>query len=1085
MNAWQRAALAALVSLVAAVAAADPYSGVPMRFERLSAEDGLAQNSVNVMVQDADGFLWFGTENGLNRYDGYTFLHFRSERSDPFSLPADYVTDLALAPDGGLWVATDGGGVARWNAVEADFEPITSAQGLSDDKVRRLAYDPRGYLWIGTLSHGLNRFDLDTGEITVFRHDPESEASLSNDAVHALWVDPDGTVWVGTNAGLNRVVADGTTVERVARGGEGKSDIAGDRVRAILRTRDDLLWIGTQRNGLSRSADNGQTFRHYRASEQLGAISNNRVEDLLEDRDGRLWVATANGLNRYLPSADGFDVQRYLETDSASLSDSNTISLHQDRGGLLWVGTKHAGLNKWNPRTWSFGHVVPEIPPEGNERVRHVTSFAEGHGGGIWFGSFGGGLIGLDADGKRRDWLHAGGPQGWRLDDDRVMALVGDEHALWVGTMTGGLSRIDLDAATVSTFRAQRDREGGLSADGIMSLFLDREGRLWIGTFGGGIDRLDPGATDFVNYPHDPDNERTLATPRVTAIAQDRGGRIWAGTDGGGLQRLVEPTGEWEAIRLDDQAASGAQSTTVYALHVDASGRLWVGTRDGLYRRDAPDATVDKLRFRRYNDRDGLPDDSVYGIRSDRDGKVWLSTNRGLSSLDPVTNEIRNYSLSHGLQGHEFNFGAHFQTADGRLWFGGPNGFNAFDPLRLGKASPAPRVALVGLELLNQPIREHGVYDAIRTLDLDYTDDVVTFEFAALDFAAPGENRFRYKLEGFDREWVEAGAQHRTTYTNLGGGDYTFRIRAANSDGVWSETDLALAIAMEPPPWLSTWAYAGYLLTALGALFSIWQMQERKLRQRAAYSRQLEQEVEIRTAELAARNDALQDANEKLHEASYTDPLTGLRNRRFFFEQIGAQLEARAARSPADRRADPDYFVFMMIDLDHFKPVNDTYGHQAGDRLLVGLAQSLEGLCRSTDTVIRWGGDEFMLVARRASVEEAGYLAERVRAAVASSVFPVGQGAMARTTSSIGYATYPFFDNNPAQLGWQQALKAADIVMYRAKSQRNSWCGVTGGVYSGSADALLAGMQADLDALHEAGELVLTEARRDASEMIA
>ncbi len=1086
---WQRylSVWLALGCLVAASGAnAEALASLPMRFDRLGAADGLAQNSVMSVTQDASGFIWFATENGLNRYDGKSLLHFKYDRSDANSLPADYVTDIEVAPDDTLWVSTDGGGIARWNPETAGFDRVTRSSGLSDNKVQLLVADNRGNLWIGTLRDGLNRLNLETGDIEVFRNDPENDASLSNNSVRAIWIDDDGTVWIGTNKGLDQIDPRTGAIRRVAGAATADTQgLSGSRVRTIMRDASGGLWVGTQRGGLSRSDDDGESFRHFKAGTAAGALSNNRVEALLQDREGRIWVATADGLNLYQPDLDRFLTYRYAADEPSSLSDNNVISLFQDRGNLLWIGTKTAGVNKWNPRTWSFGHVRPADDDDGNHRIRHVTSFADATNAELWFGSFGAGLTRVDTDGNVLARVTTEGDADKTLADDRVMALAGSGPILWVGTMTGGLNRLDTHTGLVRQFRAQKNNPDSLAADGIMSLLLDSRGRFWIGTFGGGVDRLDPGSERFVHYSHDADDVRALASPRATSITETQDGRIWVGTDGGGLHRLSEDETRWERIDTENTSNAGFVSAVIYALHVDETGTLWAGTRDGLYRSDQPGTALAELTFRVYDDGDGLADDHVYGIRSDADGQIWVSTNRGLSSLDPLQGTVRNYSVSHGLQAFEFNFGAHFESADGRLVFGGPNGFNAFDPNNLALNSVPPRVALTGLELLSKPLRTSDVYDTVAALELEYTDDAVTFEFAALDFAAPDENRFAYKLEGFDRDWVDAGNERRTTYTNLSGGHYTFLVRAANSDGVWADSELTLDIRVEPPPWLTPWAYLAYSMLLAALAFGIWHAQERKLKQRAEYSRRLEREVDQRTREIADRNRELELANGKLHEASYTDPLTGLRNRRYFFEQIGAQLDKAAQRPAADRRENTEEYVFLMIDLDHFKPVNDTHGHQAGDQLLLGVSKALEQQCRSSDTVIRWGGDEFLMVARRAGSDEASHLAERIRAAVASSVFQVSNGHVARTTSSIGYASFPFFDHDPARVSWEQTLKIADVVMYRAKAQRNSWCGVVGVDYPHGIDTMLEQMHQDLDEMHEQGHVIVTEAIREATEKIA
>lgn len=1066
-------------SFVFATAKADGITGAPMRFNHLDTDDGLAQNSVMAMAQDAEGFLWFATENGLNRYDGNGFLHFQADVDDDNSLPADYVKALALTSSGEFWVATEGSGIARWNPAIAGFERVGLESGLTDLRVSSMVYDSAGYLWIGTLRHGLNRYDLETGKTLAFGHDAVNLESLSGDAVHVLHIDAAGTLWIGTDNGLDKIERGQRGVSRVA----GQEKLGGATVRAILRDRAGNLWVGTRSAGLSRSDDAGQSFVRYTAGGAIGTLSNNRVEDILEDDSGRIWIATADGLNRYLPEFDGFSVQRANIEQDGALSDSNTISLYQDRGGLLWVGTKTAGVNQWNPRNWSFGHVVPHAESTDNPLLRRITSFADGDVASVWVGTFGAGLARVDRLGAVLAAYSSESEPSSRLTDDRVMSLLRHENDLWVGTMTGGLNHVNLDSGVTRAFTADPQQDGALANNGVMSLHRDQAGTLWVGTFGGGVDRFDVGTESFTNYSHDPADPTSLSNSRATAIIDDNSGRLWVGTGGGGLNRLAPDGQRWERIVLDPRREQDS-TITVSALHVDATGRLWVGTREGLFRADTPSSPVDALEFRRYDDRHGLADDSIYGIRSDSAGRIWVSTNRGLSWLDPVSGEVFNHFAADGLQGAEFNFGAHVATADGRLAFGGANGFNWFDPMRLEINSQAPSIALTGLELLNEPVRASGVYDDVRSLSLGYEDDVVTFEFAALDFAAPEQNLFQYKLEGFDRDWVDAGTQHRTTYTNLDGGDYVFRVRAANSDGVWAERELSLSLDVEPPPWLTPWAFALYLLTAIGILTSVWHAQARKLRQRAEHSRQLEAEVAERTREIASRNRELELANAKLHEASYTDSLTGLRNRRYFFEQIGVELD-RVARDSSAMTGEQGAFILMMIDLDHFKPVNDTHGHQAGDRLLVGLSESLTGLCRSTDTVIRWGGDEFMLVARRANAQEADELAERVRSVVASSVFPVSAGHLARTTSSIGYAPFPFYADAPHFVSWEQVLKIADTTMYVSKAQRNSWCGVTGNQKPESVDVLMTALSDDVAEAAEAGLVRMNESLRGAAERIA
>ena len=1053
-----------------------------MRFDHLSAEHGLAQNSVMAIQQDATGFMWFATESGVDRYDGHRFTHFRSRRQSAGSLPADYVPAIELDYDGGLWIATDGGGIAKFEPATGTFRRFGTSDGLADDKIQKLVADPRGYLWVGTLRDGLDRLTIDGGAVEHFSHADDDVNSLPGNDVRALWLDGDGTVWVGTNSGLARVSADGKRIERFVNDPSDPTSLSGNRIRAVLRDSLGTLWVGTQRAGLNRY-DGERGFARFRADDTVsGALSHDRVETLLEDDSGRIWIGTADGLNLFDRKSGSFTTYRRSLEEPSSISDNYVISLYQDRSGILWVGTKTGGLSKWNPRTWSFGHYRPSPGADGDFRVRHVTSFAAGHDDSIWFGTFGAGLVRLAADGSVAERLSsASGSDG--LSDDRVMALLRARNGdLWVGTMGGGLNRIDATTGRIENFRHDRNVSGSLAANGVMSLFEDSRGRLWVGTFGGGVDRYDTESGRFLHFPHDPDQPASLSSPRATAIGEDRNGNIWVGTDGGGLNRLRADE-RWEHF---EASPDGLSSNTIYSLHLDRKGNFWAGTREGLNRVAPVAGNPARVRFSVIAEEDGLADGSIYGIQSDSENRIWVSTNRGLSVYDPISRDITNYSASLGLQAREFNFGAHYRASNGTLYFGGPNGFNAFVPKELSINSTPPPVALVGLEKLNKPIRADGNYGGISSVELEHTDDVVTFEFAALDFAAPEENRYAYQLEGFDDGWVEAGTTRRTTYTNLDAGDYTFRVRAANSDGVWSEAALNLDISVAAPPWKTWWAYLLYVLSALSLMAWFVYAQQLKLRREEQYSRRLEQEVGVRTQELAERNGELQEANEKLHEASNTDALTGLRNRRYFFHEIGAMLDRMEWPTGDDRRAGGvDEFVFLMVDLDHFKPVNDTHGHEAGDNMLKSVSAALLKACRSSDTVIRWGGDEFLVVARRTGVDEASRLAERVRDAIASTVFPLGNNHVARTTSSIGFAAFPFFDDDPQRLGWEQVLKVADLGMYRAKQERNAWCGVIGVDYEASADALLEALHDDIDELSELGHVILVESRRECAEMIA
>jgi diguanylate cyclase (GGDEF)-like protein len=474
------------------------------------------------------------------------------------------------------------------------------------------------------------------------------------------------------------------------------------------------------------------------------------------------------------------------------------------------------------------------------------------------------------------------------------------------------------------------------------------------------------------------------------------------------------------------------------------------------------------LTFENYSEAHGLPNNTVYGVHSDASGALWLSTNRGVASLDRDSKRFRPFFRSHGLQGDEFNLGAHFRTASGELMFGGSNGYNAFVPERLRFNERPPAVVLTGFLIFNAPADLGTSYASVSKIDLGHRDDVITFQFAALDFTAPGQNRYLYKLDGFDTDWVEADKTRQASYTNLSGGEYTFRVRAANSDGVWNEAGLAIPISVEAPPWARWWAYVLYVSAIFLMMYLVWAQQQKKVLREASYARRLQAEVAARTSELAERNSQLQHANSQLQEASVTDPMTGLGNRRSLYNAVNALLQPDAAGHVSTQR-----IVLMIVDLDRLKPVNDQYGHEAGDRMIVQIGELLKQVSRSTDLVVRWGGDEFVVVCRDADMSIAMQLAERMRGIVAKQLFRVGAGRAARTSCSIGFAPYPFVQEFPECTTWEQSLALADAALYQAKRTRNSWVGIAGKARAAQLPQLVQSIEADALQLEHEGFIEL------------
>lgn len=846
---------------VAQSVSAFPNDAQRMVFDHLNQQDGLSQNSVLSVVQDHRGFMWFATENGLNRYDGYTTHRYLSDRRTPQALPEDFIWQIAEDRYGDLWLATEGGGLVRWQRQSDTFvsyrhEP-GSAESLSSDLLRTILLEDDGSIWIGTRDSGLDHLNPRTGEITHYNHDPENGASIGSNTVYALYKDRANRIWVGTDAGLSRFDRQTGRFVRVTPDGAQSQESGENSVIAIAEDHLGSIWFGTFGGGVSRFDPVQNAFTRYlHDDDDPASLSNNTVRSLYEDSQQRLWVGTENGLNLFDREGNRFSRFRHDAADPRSLADSDVMSIYEDRSGNLWIGTRAGGVSKWNPRSWLLGHYGAAWLES-----LQVTSFATDGDTAVWIGTMGGGLTRVDFDDGDTETYRHDPAAANGLSDDRVMSLLRDRAgSLWIGTMTGGLNRLDPASGRIDTFRYDPADDTSLSADGVMTLFEDRSGNIWVGTYGGGVNRYDRPSGAFERYEAEPDQPGRLSGSRVRAITQDNDGTIWMATDGGGLNRFNDADGTFQSFRHDPDDVNSISSDAVFSLHVDSFGQLWIGTAGhGLDRLVGPVGNSGEVVFENIKTvRDQLGG-SVYGMQSDAAGRLWLSTNNGLGEYDHQIGSLTVFRRSHGLQSDEFNFGAHHQASDGRLFFGGPNGFNSFYPSTLERNTAAAPVVLSDFQILNEPVAADRPYHLLDAVELGYRDTAVSFEFAALEFTNSAQNQYAYRLDGMDEAWIELGTRRRVTYTNLNSGSYVLQVKAANSDGVWTDSAFALPILANPAPWATGWAYAFYGLVGLCLFYLAWRYQQQRLEREVENGRRLEQQVSERTRQLEERNERLEE----------------------------------------------------------------------------------------------------------------------------------------------------------------------------------------------------------------------------------
>ncbi len=1031
-------------------------AGRNLQLRRLGVADGLSQAAVNAIVQDRQGFIWLGTQEGLNRFDGVQILSYSHDPTRPDSLGHDWVWDMLVDRAGALWVGTDGGGLSRFERAAGRFVNLRHRPGdphsLPGDRVRALLQDRDGQIWIGTDGAGLARLDPASLEIRRYRHDPDDPHGLSHDRVMGLFEDRRGTLWVATDGGgLLRWNPAANRFKAYRHDPDDPETIGSDRVRAIFEAEDGRLWIGTTDAGLSMLEPSRRRFRRFPPDAHGRGAPLGPIRDIAQDQDGTVWIASAGGLCEWLPRSESFNCYREDVADPKSLPDNRVTQVYQDRGGVLWIGT-YKGAASWNYVSDAF-RDYGKRPDDGvalSEDV--ITSIDEDSEGGLWIGTYGGGLNRLDpARGRVQVWRHdPEDPQS--LASDRVMAVhVGADGQVWVGSRSSGLSRLDPVTGSVLRYRHDADDPHSLGGDGITRIAGDPDGSIWIGSYGGGLSHLDPDNGRFRVYRHDPDNPRSLSSDRVLAVLHTSDGQMLVGTEDGGLNEGSGSAG-FAHHRFDAARPDSLSSDTAWDLLEAGDGSLWIATSGGgLSRWLAEDRRVGRSVFQRYDKRNGLVSNSIMAVLEDDVGAIWISGNNGLSRLDPDSGAVRHFDTSNGLKSNDFTQGARARAKRGELAFGGSQGLVLFHPREIRANRHPPQVAVQVMSPRGVLGRAYSSSDEPARIDASFRDYTISFELAALDFTSPDKNRFRYQLQGFDRDWISSGPFRRATYTNLPARSYRFRVEATNSDGIRSERSADVILRVRPPPWRSLWAYCAYLLLAITVIGLYLRAHGKKLRWEAAQRQLLEAKVRQRTQELSERNLALEALNEQLKQASVTDALTGLKNRRYFYEAI--EPEASMIRRLYTDLAPPveidsrislvPFLFFMMIDLDGFKLINDTYGHQAGDAALRQVRDLLRRCCRNSDSIIRWGEDKFLVFGRSGGHPAAEKLAERVRRDLADHQYQLGDGKIGRLSGSIGLAAYPMVPGKPDLVDWETVLAIADQASYIARrNQCNAWVAI-------------------------------------------
>ena len=820
-----------------------PPPGRDLRFTHLTSDDGLSQNRIYSILQDRRGFMWFATEDGLNRYDGNTFVVYKHNPDDPNTLSASLIQNLIEDGHGYLWIGTWGG----LNKLDPTTERFThyrynpdDPNSISGDAIKSIAQDRRGNLWVGTVDDGLNKLDPATETFTRYRNDSDGQFvgtinSIIEDSHRDIWfVGTRGLFHLSPQTG--QITRTPATIDRLA-------------ADYIHEDKAGNLWMLAYSPValLVKYDRQAERFTAYPFGEGAVGIPNSTI---LDDGQNGLWVASSQGLYHFDLQTEQLTYRfQYDATNPDSLNDNSVSSIYRDRAGVLWVGTENRGLNVLDFRQGQFGSYRHRPGNPGSLSPGVVSAMHQDSNGILWLGFT---LFALDRlDRKTGQITHyppgSGNKNGLGKGSSLRNNIYRDAQGyVWFGGWDSGLNRFDERSGQFKHYRHKPGDPNSLLSDNILCVYQDRSGKLWVGQVDG-LSSFDPATEKFINYRNDPAHPASLGISNVSAIYQDRSGTLWFGTWMGTLSRFDDKTNTFVNLRTDSRDPHKLSGGRIHAIHEDQAGSLWLGTTDGLYRYNRENETLTH-----YTENQGLPSGQIHCILGDRSGRLWLGTKKGISRFDPQTGRFRNYDTFDGLQSNDFSEGCYEDSQSGEMLFGGTNGITAFYPENIQDNPYVPPVVLTSFKIFNRPV-PIGATSVLRkaipyidSLTLSYRESVFSFEFAALSYSNSHKNRYRYRLENLEPDWNEVGSKQRlATYTNLDPGKYVFRVQGSNSDGVWNEAGVSLPILITPPWWMTAWFRALCVGLFAALMWAAYQFRMRQVQH--AFALTLEARVGERT----------------------------------------------------------------------------------------------------------------------------------------------------------------------------------------------------------------------------------------------
>ncbi|MCR8557696.1 response regulator [Mucilaginibacter sp. BJC16-A38] len=828
-----------------------------VRFRHISNEQGLSNSTINCIFQDSRGFIWFGTRDGLNRYDGVNVAIYKNKPNDNASISDNFIRCIYEDASHKIWVGTSYG-LNCFNPVTNSFTNYkhdkANANSISSDIVSTVYAIDANNLLLGTMGGGAELLNTKTNTFKHFRRNAKNSSSLSSDTVSCIYRDSYKNIWLGTQCGVDIFNAEKQTFKQYGN----------SKITAIAEDKQNNLWLGTVDAGLQVFTPASASFRTIKHAENNpGSLSGNLILSLLCDKQGSIWVGTVNnGLNQYNPKNDTF-FKYYPKPDNiGSLSNTTVSAVFEDIQGNLWIGTHRGGINLYTHDIDKF-KLFREGIDNTSLSYNDVKAFCQDSKGNIWIGTDGGGLNLFDRKTGSFHRYQNRPDDPSSISSNAVQAIAEDAQGkIWVGTWGDGINMLDPATGKFTRYKNDPNNKSSISSNFLQMMHLDGKGNFWVATYYGGLNLLDTKTYKFTRVTNAPDAKTSLHGKNIVSIGEDNDNNVWFGTDDGGLNKYNLDNRRFEHY-LDHER----KSTDSRVLFTDSKGQFWVGMA-GLYK-----FNKQKNKFELFTNKAGLGTLFIKGITEGYHHHLWISTSAGLIKLNPITKETQLFNTWDGLQGMEFEANSYLKAKDGEMFFGGERGFNSFYPDDIKINKFVPPVYITDFQVFNKSVSPQDKHSPLNTdisfadrINLTYKQSSVSFTFAALNYVITRNNQYYYKLEGLDTGWVKAGVERKASYTNLDPGDYTFKVRGSNNDGVWNNTGASIAVEIEPPFWVTVWfKMMVFLIVVLIAYF----FYAYRINAIEKQKRALEKQVKERTAEVTKQTLTLKLQSDELQALNF------------------------------------------------------------------------------------------------------------------------------------------------------------------------------------------------------------------------